>query len=218
MSAPSFQHLVLPASPTTVAFGADLPTLLARSERWARMTADLLHGRDLADREPRTWMAATLYHLSIGHQFGIHALVRDGINGSATALVRPQLEAYLRGLWVRHIADDDALSAVERNERDLPGVRAIIAKLPADHERVRDIVTPIWSDLCDYTHGGFIQIAARAHETGIGEQYRPGHMEILLATSCTLLVLGAVGMAELMQDESLGEVLWDAFVQIMKPG
>ena len=162
-------------------------------------------------------MAATLYHLSIGHQFGIHALVRNGINGSATALVRPQLEAYLRGLWVRHIAREDALSAVMIMERDLPGARAIMANLPAGHEQIREIVTPIWNDFCDYTHGGFIQIAARAHVAGIGEQYRPGHMEILLATSCTLLAFAAVGMAELMRDELLGQAIWDAYVQIMKP-
>jgi len=71
---------------------------------WIQQRID---GLTLANPCKRSHLSAACLHASIEHGIAIFVLVNDGLHGSALALVRLQLEAYIRGIWLAECATND---------------------------------------------------------------------------------------------------------------
>jgi hypothetical protein len=86
------------------------------------------------------------------------------------------MESYLRGAWVYHVADSEAIDRFVRERTDLKAHK-IIADLEGleafDQKRLSAIKKEIWSDLCDYTHCGGKTIFAHY----AGDEIRPTYTE-----------------------------------------
>ena len=76
-----------------------------------------LDGLDLAGGF-RYRMPILCFDLAIEHHRAITELQNKNINGSAMALVRPTFEAFIRGLWLRHCANDAQVKQFARDRLD----------------------------------------------------------------------------------------------------
>lgn len=112
----------------------------------------------------RNWISAAYFGLSIRHQAAIVTLFKNCLPNSALALMRPQLEAFIRGAWVRSCATDEKVTELSGNKLDVsfPPVPKMIAAIES---------TPICRDGLissyrnksfeihnDFTHGGKRQL------------------------------------------------------------
>jgi hypothetical protein len=189
--------------------GMPLEIHLAKSGRWMRECASLVDGIAFETTD-RLRVAVSLLHLSIEHQTGIHVLVEHGVIGSAFALMRPQFEAYLRGVWFHRCATDTQVSGF-LSGKEPPKVGNLIA---AVHELegyeegyLGKARAEIWSNLNDFTHGGAIQVKARITRDGIVSNYLHEHIAGLLQSAATLSLLSGVAIAKAVGDSALANNL-----------
>ncbi len=83
---------------------------LEESAKWMKRCVSIVNGLDF-ETTKRLRLSLSLLHLCVEHQTGIHVLVDHGVIGSAFALIRPQFEAYLKGVWFHRCATDEQISA-----------------------------------------------------------------------------------------------------------
>lgn len=87
-----------------------LQLAIERSENWMLKSSALVDGLEFLSSD-RSRVAASLFHLCVEHQQAVHTLVSASLMGSAFALLRPQFEAYVRGVWYHRCALDCQIGA-----------------------------------------------------------------------------------------------------------
>lgn len=168
----------------------------------------------------RLRVAVALLHLSLEHQTGIHSLVNLGVIGSAFALLRPQFEAYVRGVWYHRCATDTQVSLFIDGEQP-PKINLLIEeieKLEAFDEKLLSATKhQIWTNLNDFTHGGTIQVKARCTVDEIAQNYREEHIANLLTASASWSLLAGVALAAAVGTEALARQFHSTFRGIYRP-
>lgn len=196
-----------------------LDTALAQSEQWIKERTSLTDGITF-ETTNRLQVAVALLHLSLEHQTGIHSLVNLGVIGSAFALFRPQLEAYVRGVWYHRCATDAQVASFIGGEQP-PKIDVLIEeieKLEAfDEKRLSEAKRQLWPNLNDFTHGGTTQVKARYTADEITPNYRVEHIANLLTASASLSLLAGVALAAAVGTESLARQLYSTFRGIYGP-
>lgn len=196
-----------------------LDTALAQSEKWMKERTSLTDGITF-ETTNRLRVAVALLHLSLEHQTGIHSLVNLGVIGSAFALFRPQLEAYVRGVWYHHCATDAQVSLFIGGEQP-PKINPLIEaleKLEAfDEKRLSQLKRQVWPNLNDFTHGGTIQVKARCTADEVTPNYKVEHIANLLTASASLSLLAGVALAAAVGSEALAKQLYSTFQGIYAP-
>lgn len=196
---------------------AVLDEAIEKSRRWRDQLHSLIDGLQIPPTE-RNQVATALYDLCIEHCQGIHVLIEHGICGSAIALVRPQMEAFVRGSWVANCANDSAVDGffhqkkppeIDRLIADLEQTAAVFAG--GSLGRMKGMT---WRQLCDFTHGGSLQVLARISGAEIRQSYKPEHMAQLLDPSATFSFIAAVSMTVLAKPGQLAIRLRDAYQAI----
>lgn len=208
--------------PFPLAYGAGPPlklnvmlldTALAQSEKWMKERTSLTDGITFQTTN-RLRVAVALLHLSLEHQTGIHSLVKLGVIGSAFALFRPQLEAYIRGVWYHRCATDAQVSLFIQG-KEPPKINVLIEQLEKleafDEKRLSDAKRQVWAKLCDFTHGGTIQVKARCTVDEVTPNYKVEHVANLLTASASLSLLAGVALAAAVGTEALAKQLYSAF-------
>ncbi|MGH8464132.1 MAG: DUF6988 family protein, partial [Pseudomonas sp.] len=79
---------------------------LALADHVRHWNEDRLPGMVMQAPEP-DHMAAVAFGVVHEHQKSVMVLVQHGLLGSATALMRPAFEAFVRGLWLQWANDDE---------------------------------------------------------------------------------------------------------------
>lgn len=196
-----------------------LDAALAQSEQWMTERVSLTDGITF-ETTNRLRVAVALLHLSLEHQTGIHSLVNLGVIGSAFALLRPQFEAYVRGVWYHRCATDAQVSSLIGGGRP-PEINVLIEeieKLEAFDEKLLSATKrQIWSNLNDFTHGGATQVKARCTMDEITQNYREEHIANLLTASATWSLLAGVALAAAVGAETLARELHSKFKGIYGP-
>jgi len=178
-----------------------LDEVIERSGLWMHYCADAINAIKFEGWTQRTHAAGALYHLSMGHQQAIHILAGNQVHGSAFALFSPQLETYERGLWLHRGATDEQVSSFLAGCSP-PSRKAMLDSLPeAEGSTIQSIMKASWSGLCDYTHGGAKQVAARLGPSGIDENFPPEQIAAMLIASCTLLLMVMNGFPDICESE-----------------
>lgn len=174
----------------------------------------------VAEGTAREQIAIALCQLSVEHHSGIITLTQNSQWSPAFALFRPQMEAWLRSQWVRYIVTEDRLAQFMSGDATInPPPRQIILAIPDEEERAVLInnYDTTWSGLCDYTHGGAMQIKARLQPDGIETKFPDDHIAGLVNASTRLAYLAMMEMAELLKDEELHTSVHSLFVSIYPP-
>jgi len=193
---------------------------LEASAQWMGECARLLDGASFQTTN-RLRVAISLLHLCVEHQKGIHVLVDHDIIGSAFVLIRPQFEAYVRGVWFHRCATDTEISGF-LGGAEPPKINTLLAaleQLPAfSDSRLTTMKQSVWRNLNDFTHGGAIQVKARNTRDEIKSNYRPEHIDGILETSATLSLLGSVAIAAAVGDDALANELSSVHDRLYRAG
>jgi hypothetical protein len=182
-----------------------LEDALRQSHQWMRASLSLIDGLSF-EATDRARVAVSLLHLCMEHQAGIYTLVAHNVEGSAFALLRPQFEAYVRGIWYHRCATNEQVAKFVGGAEP-PKIAALveaIEKVPglSDGE-LSKIKAGVWREFNDFTHGGSIQVKSRNSPSGIGAQWLHEHIVGLLEVSVVLAKLGGVGIASILENETL---------------
>ena len=193
-----------------------LESQLEKSAEWMKGCASLVDGVNF-ETTNRLRVSVSLLHLCVEHQTGIHLLVEHGVIGSAFALIRPQFEAYLRGVWFHRCAADKQVSGFLAGEEP-PKVGVLmeaVQKLEGFEEgTLGKAKKEIWRNLNDFTHGGTIQVKARNTKNEIISNYRPEHIVGLLQSSVTLALLAGAAIASVVNSNELANNLLSLYQRL----
>ena len=184
---------------------------LQRSHSWMVSCARILDGVTFLTTM-RSRVAVALQHLCIEHHQGAFRLIEHNVRGSAFALYRPQFEAYARGLWYQYCASDVDVNSYVRGEEpprigkiasDLKGVTGYPGHV------VLEVKQRTWSAMCAFTHGGTVQVKARAVGDEIRQSYSDRHAAQLLDSTAVLSYLAALAIAAVADDGDLAKRLYE---------
>jgi hypothetical protein len=150
--------------------------LLQHSDAFHERLDDLLGSASaLQTNLPRHLAAAASALLSLEHASAARQCFANDLPHSATALLRLQFEAVVRGAWSLHAAGDDAIALLDgplsegsdEQARKLPGatlmLKALVEKAPAGLvEPLRQFHSVAWHGLNSYVHAGIHPLQRRA--------------------------------------------------------
>jgi hypothetical protein len=132
--------------------------------------------------------------LNLEHQSAIRILIEQNHRGSAFALVRSQVEACFRGLWVLRFSSDDEVKSIrEVGAEPFPKFRSMTTALDSGLGTV-DLFQGIarsWRALNGFTHSGLEQLAMRFNAAG---DLQPTYPDI----KCRYLLRSSASTALLM--------------------
>jgi hypothetical protein len=84
---------------------------IANANKWIEESSILINGSSITTTATTTTLkprvSLSLLHLSLEHCRGITSLIRYEVFGSALALLRPQVEAYIRDVWFDRCAQEE---------------------------------------------------------------------------------------------------------------
>lgn len=134
--------------------------------------------------------------------------------GSAMTLIRPLLEAYVRGLWLMHGASDDDVDNAGKDmfPRDFQKLLSdleVSGYLAADG--VAGLKAEWWKRLCSFTHTGYQQIGARLTPDGLGYGYTLIEVDQALQWADAIALLVVVSFASVMRNDAVAVEVWDYF-------
>ena len=162
----------------------------------------------------RIRVSAALFHLSLEHYGSIHFLTVNERSGSAFALLRPQFEAHVRGLWYQRCASNHQL-ALFINDKEPPGITKLISDIEKNPEfnqgALKSLKDDIWKILCGFTHGGYIQASWRITPDEIKVNFNEQHLVSLITTSCVLSLQTYVAMARVAKSDELAIFLKETY-------
>lgn len=186
-----------------------IQTRLKKSEQILHWVQGHLNGKKIPElpTSKRVQLAAACWHIAIDHQMSIVVLVHETLHGSALTLMRPMIEAYVRGLWLLNAATDDDLNkaGMDYFPNDFFG------KIVADLEKPTGFAAgalshmkgETWKRLCSYTHTGYMQIGARLTQGGLGYEYADTEILGALAVADSIALMSTIELAGLIGDEGL---------------
>jgi hypothetical protein len=165
----------------------------------------------------RSRIASALYQLCVEHQQGVHTLTEHALYGSAFALLRPQLEGYIRGLWFHRCATEHQVVSLMKGAEP-PKIRTLLLEIQRipdyDSKSLIETKTAVWGVLNDLTHGGGAQVKARLTTEGVESNYKLEHVVGMLRWSSVLSLMGYVGVASIAEHEDLAGKLRDGFQSV----
>jgi len=155
----------------------------------------------------RMQLAGACWHIAIDHQMAITLLVEQTLHASALALMRPMVEAYVRGLWLLNAATDEELDKAGRDEFPIGFFNKLVADLeqpgrlrPGALSRMKG---DTWKRLCSYTHTGYQQIGARLTPDGLGYAYEDVELVDALSVADSIALMSVIELGGLAGSERL---------------
>jgi len=141
----------------------------------------------------RNQLVGAYISIMLEHHRAIRALIDDGYAGSAFTLLRSQIEAGFRGLWVNLIGSDAQVEQIITKDKEpFPRFRTLARLLDRSY-RAMGIFAHIaqhWKHLNSMTHSGMAQIGRRFGKEGnIAPNYTDGEIEEVLRFSASVSLL-----------------------------
>jgi len=198
-----------------------LDNIIATSGEWLTECNTRLDGREVGTSD-RNRVAGGLFHLSLEHHGAIQLLISNKPYphyGSAYALLRPQFEGFVRGVWFHHCANEQELKNFIDN-CEPPGIDKLILAIETvpgyEEGLLKATKRNVWKIMCSYTHGGFIQVASRNTATEITANYSDAQVSELVSGACSITLLVAVTFARLLNNETLANEIFDEYRKLFQ--
>ena len=130
----------------------------------------------------RLRLACGSFGNAIHHSRAITLLVESGHDGSALALGRSCLEAYIVGLWLRYCANEAEIRQIGEGERPPPKINKMLALITKEGfpSKLKWIVGLTWSTWSMHTLGGWGQIQGQLSAEGLEQNYPPEWIALTL--------------------------------------
>jgi hypothetical protein len=160
--------------------------------------------------------------VELEHQEAILSLAVDPkLQGSAFALLRSQIEAGFRGLWVNKLSSEQEIDLIaNRDGEPFPRFREMAATLDA-YSVAKGWIASFadrWKALNGYTHTGLHQLARRFRPDGkVGPAYTEEMVWKLLTTSGTFSIGVFVPLVRPVELETKAAALQEWLIALGSP-
>jgi hypothetical protein len=183
----------------------------------ARQVGGLHLGGDL-----RTRVVAICFGIAQDHHAAIVTLLAlaTPLSSSAFALVRPQFEAYVRGMWLAHCATDEQVEGYLHGKiPDMASLIAALEKLQGDGEvsSLRTIYRRSWRPMSGMTLTGAEHFERWSDGEVLEPAFRSDDIGRILDFAARIGVLSTAGIALLSHDADLWRRLLDESRELMPP-
>jgi hypothetical protein len=159
---------------------------------------------------PRVRLAMAYAALNLEHQSAMRLLIEQNHPGSAFALMRSQVEAWYRGLWVQRLATDIQVESIWKGAEPFDSFKTMAAALDTDlgtQGLLRGIANS-WKALNGYTHSGLEQLSKRFNASGdLTPNYSDAEKKNLLGASASAALLMHVILFRVWRLESKAKAL-----------
>ena len=189
-----------------------------KTERWLQSLKSLT-SKLTVEANDRNRLALGLMYASNEHSCSIYELCEKNLPSSGFALLRPQLEAHIRGLWIAHCASQDEINAIYGG-KEFPSKNVMLTAITTLDEFsdgvFREKVNQMWKTLCDFTHGGGVQGAWHIGRHEIRSYFEPRQIDTLYGLTCKISYLNSAAMAKVCNSESISKKLTNSYKRIHK--
>ena len=188
---------------------------IARAGDMVVWVADNVDGAKLpigddAKNNKRVHLGSATLHAALEHANSVAILCEEGCVGSASALLRPLMDAFMRGLWLIRRASDEEVDAAGRDK--FPGTGDLLGAI----EGLEPYRGNFWSGISErtrkamhsFTHGGIRQTIARLSSDGVGAIDDTEHALDALRIATTLGYLCAVEFSIIVDNRALFNEAW----------
>ncbi len=187
------------------------------SNQWLAVATEMLDGTPIDNATPRQRAAVALHQLSFDHHAAIRLLIDAEMMPPARALYRPQVDAYVRGLWL-HVGASDTEADRFLRTGTIPKIDPMLSAISRSDAALwgplAEVKQSIWNQLCDQTHGGKAQVLSRQTADEIGRQFSASEALRYLMASTNLSALAAIGIAAVPDRVDLADALLRRFREI----
>ena len=191
---------------------------IAVAENWINKYQGLLNGLEFEHTEKKI-VSLSLLHLSLEHNQGIINLIKSNLHGSASALLRPQRDAFLRGIWMFRCASAEQVKKL-MSGKEPPGIKDQLRDVEQTdgyrHGQFSSKMGEIKNFLHDSTHGGLYQSASRDKGNRIAGGYKEKEMDWLMRLTLMLSFLTCLEVCHIFNDTTRAHELTDVFNNIIK--
>ena len=180
-----------------------LIALLDESVVFSERIGDATEHREFSLSDGCIAPAAACFHIALEHHGAVLMLTRSRLHGSAIALLRPQFESFVRGVWLRRCASPVQLHKflAGSNPPEISEQLRAIESLEWYESRVLSrFISLSWRTLCDYTHTGVRQIGRRFLDNEVTQNYSTDEQIELLKASNFFAALTAFEMTDSFLD------------------
>lgn len=158
--------------------------------------------------------AGACQHLSLEHHASILLLLAHQQDGSASALVRSQLESYVRGVWLYHCATDYEIDSLLKDKLN-PGFGSLVEKIEKldvfKQGALSKLKKESWSGLCSYAHSGGLQVTRRNTSEEITNNYSDDE-KIEMIDACNLFaLLSSSAISEIAKNDQLANDIYTKY-------
>jgi hypothetical protein len=186
-----------------------LTQAIENSRGLAVWIGDQFHGKSVKSDDRRR-LAAGLISVSMWHHSSIGQLVALGRYASALALIRSEIDCFVRSLWVAYLATDEQLAGFVDGERtpESPKIMATLEKEGIfDLGSVDEKFRALWPIFCDFNHGGSRIVVRHLTSGDIGPDFEEEELVESLRLSDRFVMGACCALADLMEDRDLGKTM-----------
>lgn len=188
------------------------------AENWVKSYESLLNGLEL-EPEHKKVVPLALLQLALEHNAAIIKLISLGYHGSALALLRPQRDAFLRGIWMYRCASEEQLLKFMKG-KEPPGIKVQLAQVEQTegyrHGHLSQRMSEIKEFLHDFTHGGLYQSASRDKGHRIAGGHSEEQIQWLIKQSLMLSFLTTLEVCHIFNDAPRSHELTSIFNKLME--
>lgn len=188
----------------------DVATEIKESELLIQWIDSKIDGLDVP-ADVRTRLAAGCLDMALEHQKAIILLTSRSLFGSAAALIRLEVDAYVRGVWILYCASDAEVYAYgeDKHKRPFGSMIEDIEKLDAYNVgTLSRFKKASWAAMNSFTHTGIFQVARRNTVDEIRPNYTDAEVVDGLTTANSFGILTAIAIANIAGDEELAEAVF----------
>jgi hypothetical protein len=183
------------------------PERIEQAEQfWIELNRLVLRAEVLATVKNRA--AGTAFFIAQAHHHAIFFLLKNKFYSSSFALLRPLFEAYLRGMWLKHCANEtqihEILQGAEPPKTMVADIHAI-----SPFEKFPLIKKSVWSTMCDFTHTGGLHLLQWQSSDGLKPNFKDAALEECLNCAELFGAMSALEFVQMSKDGNNGEIVFE---------
>lgn len=170
--------------------------------------------------DDRSRIVAGCFDIALEHQKAIILLIARQMYGSAFSLLRLLFEAYVRGLWLQHCANENEIEIFKKGRID-----KTFANLIKDIEKKEGYQGGVlskakkagWNKMNCFTHSGFSQVVRRNTESSIEPNYDLEEIKEAMDFTNAIGLLTSLELSFLTKNEALSLEILEKTKEIKIP-
>lgn len=188
-----------------------LARTLNRSAEIARKLGTLVMDLEAPNRTPHRTAGAVL-SVALDMHTGIVTLVQHRLHAPALALLRPLIDAYVRGAWLSYCASDAEIARYLDGHNPAGGIDGMVAALEKEEAfsdgHLGKVKSRVWGTVCDFTHVGAGQVRRYLKANTIEPNISDEELIELLQAADSWAALATIAISDLAAREDIAaEVL-----------